>query len=197
MYDPADNDSVITELILAGKAGNSKALTSLIELYSPSIHRVVYSIVRDENIVEDLAQETFLKMLAALKHYEFRAPFRSWLLRIAVNLCRDHLRKKKVRKIMTLFQVNEDSGEEQSFSGSEPDPATLFERVERKMLLEKALERLPQNSRVVLIMRELEELSYEEIAEILHWKMGTVKSRLFRARQELAKELSPHREEIK
>lgn len=195
MYEPARNDE-LTDLIIAGKQGDRVAMTQLIEHFSPSVHRLIYSIIRDGAIVEDLAQETFIKMLLAIENYEFRAPFRSWLMRITVNLCRDHLRKKKVRSIMSFFKTNEETGEQQSFTDSAPDPSMLFDQNERKKILMTALERLPEASRLILIMRELEQLSYEEIVDVLGWKMGTVKSRLFRARQELLDELSPHREDL-
>lgn len=184
------------ELILAGKQGDESALTQLIELYAPFVHRLIFSIVRDDSVVEDLAQDAFIKMLTAIENYEFRAPFKSWLTRIAVNVCRDHLRKKKVRSIMNFFKVNEETNEEQSFMDESPNPVMLLEKDERKKILLRAMERLPASSRMILVLRELNQLSYEEIAAALGWKMGTVKSRLFRARQELLQELAPYREDL-
>ncbi|MDZ7370996.1 MAG: RNA polymerase sigma factor [candidate division KSB1 bacterium] len=184
------------ELILAGKQGDESALTQLIELYAPFVHRLIFSIVRDDSVVEDLAQDAFIKMLTAIENYEFRAPFKSWLTRIAVNVCRDHLRKKKVRSIINFFKVNEETNEEQSFMDEAPNPVMLLEKDERKKILLRAMERLPASSRMILVLRELNQLSYEEIAAALGWKMGTVKSRLFRARQELLQELAPYREDL-
>ena len=186
----------LTPIILAGKQGDRAALTKLIEHFAPSVHRLIYSIVRDSGLVEDLAQETFVKMLMAFEHYEFRAPFRSWLMRIAVNTCRDHLRKKKVRSIMSYFKTNEDTDEQQSFVDDAPDPSTVLDKHERQEILMNALQKLSETSRMILVLRELEQLSYEEIVQILGWKMGTVKSRLFRARQELLEALLPHREDL-
>lgn len=166
-------------------------------MYASSVHNLIYSIIHDSSIVEDLAQETFVRMFLSLQNYEFRAPFRSWLFRIAVNLCRDHIRKKKVRRIITRFQVDEESGEEQIFIDDDQDTAALIHNSERMQLVTEALEKLPESSRTVFVLRELKDLSYEEIAETLHWKIGTVKSRLFRARRELADILGPNLEELR
>ena len=184
------------ELLLASKKGDKDAMTQLINHFSPSVHNLIVSIVREPHAVQDLAQETFIRMLLNIKNYEFRAPFRAWLFRIAVNLCRDYLRKKKVRKIMTPFQTDPDTGEQQIFVDESADPIKSFEDNERMKLIYKAIDKLPKSSRVVLVMREIQQLSYDEIAEILNWKIGTVKSRLFRARRELAEILSPQLEEL-
>ncbi len=184
------------ELLLASKQGDKDAMTQLINQFSPSVHNLIFSIIREPHAAQDLAQETFIRMLLNIKNYEFRAPFRAWLFRIAVNLCRDYLRKKKVRKIMTPFQTDPDTGEQQIFVDESADPIKSFEDNERMKLIYKAIDKLPKSSRVVLVMREIQQLSYDEIAEILNWKIGTVKSRLFRARRELAEILSPQLEEL-
>ena len=196
MHDFSENER-LTALINASKKGDNDAMTKLINLYASSVHNLIFSIIRDNSVVEDLAQETFVRMFLSIHHYEFRAPFRSWLFRIAVNLCRDHLRKKKVRKIITRFQVDEETGEEQSFTDENQDPtAEIFEN-ERMQLITDALAKLPESSRIVFVLREMKDLSYEEIAEALKWKIGTVKSRLFRARRELADILGPNLEELR
>ncbi|MBN1478842.1 RNA polymerase sigma factor [candidate division KSB1 bacterium] len=196
MSDYSDNDTIVA-LIKAGKRGDHGALTRLIDMHASSVHNLIFSILHDNSVVEDLAQETFIRMFMSLHHYQFRAPFRSWLFRIAVNLCRDHLRKKKVRKIITRFQVDENSGEEQSFIDQDQDPTAFVQNSERMRLISNALEKLPESSRIVFVLREMKNLSYEEIAKTLSWKIGTVKSRLFRARRELADLLGPDLEELR
>lgn len=195
MVDFSENAELIS-LIEAGKNGDHDAMTKLINTFSSSVHNLIYSILHDSSVVEDLAQETFVRMFLSLHHYEYRAPFRSWLFRIAVNLCRDHLRKKKVRKIITRFQVDEDTGQVQKFVDEDQDPMARVQNSERMQLIMRALDKLPEASRIVFVLREMKDLSYEEIAETLHWKLGTVKSRLFRARRELAEILSPSLEDI-
>lgn len=191
-----ENDR-LAQLIDASKQGDNEAMTKLINSYASSVHNLIYSIIRDHSIVEDLAQETFVRMFLSIQHYEFRAPFRSWLFRIAVNLCRDHLRKKKVRKIVTRFQVDEETGEEQIFTDAEQDPSAAVDEGEQIRLVTDALAKLPESSRIVFVLREMKDLTYEEIAETLKWKIGTVKSRLFRARRELAEILGPRLEELR
>jgi len=187
----------LTGLISAGKKGDNDAMTQLINMHASSVHNLIYSIIRDNSIVEDLAQETFVRMFLSIHHYEFRAPFRSWLFRIAVNLCRDYLRKKKVRKIVNRFQIDEETGEEQTFVDNDQDPTAEIQNSERMKLITSALDKLSESSRIVFVLREMKDLSYEEIAETLNWKIGTVKSRLFRARRELAEILGPNLEELR
>lgn len=190
-------ETEIAKLIQASKTGDHQAMSQLIDFYSSSVHKLIYSILRDSQIVEDLAQETFIRMLTSLDHYEFRAPFHAWLYRIAVNLCRDHLRKKKVRHIVGRFKFDEESGAEEEFVDPHQDPTADVQNSEKWQLIENALSRLHDSSRTVFVLREIKDLSYEEIAETLNWKIGTVKSRLFRARRELADLLGPHLEELR
>ena len=185
------------ELVNAGKSGDREAISQLVTTFAPSIHNLIFSIIRDGSVVEDLAQETFVRMLLSIDRYEFRAPFRSWLFRIAVNLCRDHMRKKKVRRIMTRFQIDQNTGEEQSFVDSEQDPTNKVHESERMHIINQALNKISESSRIVFVLREMKDLSYEEISESLGWKIGTVKSRLFRARRELAALLTPKMEELR
>jgi len=187
---PDDHD----KLVAAGKTGDLDAQTKLVEFYSTQVQNLIFSILRDANVVEDLAQETFIRMIQSLPGYESRAPFKAWLFRIAVNLCRDHLRKKKVRRIMHRFEVDPESGEEQQFTDDQLNPLQNAEQSEQMKLIKRALDKIPDASRTVFILREIEQLSYEEIAQTLSWRLGTVKSRLFRARKELAEILGPQLE---
>ena len=184
-------------LIVASKEGDYESLTKLIDTYSRIVHAVIYSIVNNKQTTEDLAQETFLKAINGLRSYEFRAPFKSWILRIAVNLCRDYLRRKKVRKIILPFGDKDDQVDETIFFDDSGNPSDELDKKERISHLQKAIGQLPLELKKVLILRDIQELSYEEIAEALGWRIGTVKSRLFRARNELHKSLSPIWEEIK
>ncbi len=191
------DEEKIDKLVQASKEGDQTAMSELVTLYAPSVHNLIFSIIRDSTIVEDLAQETFVRMLLSIEKYEFRAPFKSWLFRIAVNLCRDHMRKKKVRRIITRFQVDRESGEEQSFIDEEQDSSKMVHESEQMDIIFTALNKISEYSRIVFTLREMKGLSYEEISETLGWKIGTVKSRLFRARRELAELLGPHLEDLR
>jgi len=175
------------ELIRAAQSGDEKAISQLIKLYEGNVHGLIYSIVGFRDVAQDLSQETFLRMLVALPRYEFRAPFRAWLFRIAVNQCRDYLRKKRVRSIVTFL---DDNSEHREISDISQSPAQDVESRETMDHILKCLSRLPVNLRTVFILRDIQDLSYEEIADTLKWRMGTIKSRLFRARKELALLLS-------
>ncbi len=187
----------LRQIIMESKSGDRNAMSQLVTIFAPSVHNLIFSIIRDASVVEDLAQETFIRMLMSIEGYEFRAPFRSWLFRIAVNLCRDYMRKKKVRRIITRFQNNDETGEEQSFIDRDQDPTRQVQENERMQMVARALNKVPESSRIVFILREMKDMSYEEISETLGWKIGTVKSRLFRARRELAELLRPHLEELR
>jgi len=184
-------------LIVAGKNGDNDALTKLIQSHSELVHSVIYSILGNRDIVQDIAQETFLRMISAIDHYEFKAPFRAWLIRIAVNLCRDHMRRKKVRRIITGFQRSDEQQQEREFIDKSQNPHKDLIVQERMEHLQSALLKLPSQLRIVFVLRDIQDLSYDEIAGTLNWRLGTVKSRLFRARKELAKILSPYREDFK
>jgi RNA polymerase sigma-70 factor, ECF subfamily len=184
-------------LIVASKEGDYASLTKLIDTYSKIVHSVIYSIVNNRQLAEDLAQETFLKVINGLHSYEFRAPFKSWILRIAINLCRDYLRRKKVRRIILPFTENDDQVDESIFFDDSKIPDDDLMKKERLEYLHEAIAHLPSDLKQVLVLRDIQEFSYEEIAETLGWRIGTVKSRLFRARSELHKKLSPIWEDVK
>lgn len=182
------------DLVLASQAGDEAAITRLIDLHAEAVQGFIFALLGDKDLVADLAQDTFLRAFLAIKKYEFRAPFRSWLFRIAMNLCRDQLRKRKVRKIMGSFHHPVDE-EEIDYIDPQPDALANLEQKERAALVHKALAQLPDPLRQVLVLRDLQELSYEEMAQLLRWRMGTIKSRLFRARKELAHLLKEYMEE--
>jgi RNA polymerase sigma-70 factor, ECF subfamily len=182
------------DLIKASQAGDNAAMARLINLHADAVHGFIMSMIADRSLVQDLAQETFLRALLAIKKYEFRAPFRSWLFRIAMNLCRDHLRKRKVRTIISSYQGS-DRQEDREFRDPQLDALQLAVQNERNQALYRALQRLPDALRRVVVLRDLQEFSYDEIAQLLHWNLGTVKSRLFRARRELAKLMEPYLED--
>ena len=183
------------KLIEKSIQGDRDAMSKLVNYYAPDVHRFIFSMLRDADATDDLAQDTFIRMVTNISSYEHRAPFKSWLFRIAVNVCRDHLRKKKVRRIVSRFAIDRDSGEEQEFADESPNPLRQVQSLEQRELIEKALQKLPASSRQVFVLREMQEFSYEEIAQALGWRLGTVKSRLFRARKELAELIGPQLED--
>ncbi|MBN2356450.1 sigma-70 family RNA polymerase sigma factor [candidate division KSB1 bacterium] len=183
------------DLIKASQRGDVKAAGKLVEAHAQAVHDFLFHLCGNRHLTEDLAQDTFLRALTALKHYQFRAPLRAWLFRIAINLYRDQRRRKIVRNIVSSYHDNEQEAENIVSNTSVQTPHAELERKERFAHLYKAMQKLPESLRTVIIMRDLQELSYEEITQVLHWRLGTVKSRLFRARKELAELLSDFWEE--
>jgi RNA polymerase sigma-70 factor, ECF subfamily len=180
------------ELIKASQAGDQAAVSKLVSLHAPAVYGFLFHLCRDRVLSEDLAQETFLRALQALKKYQFRAPFRAWLFRIAVNLFRDDRRRSTVRKLIDSDVTDQ---ENLHLVTMEPGPDAVLEQKERTSELYRALDQLPHSLRLVIVMRDLQEMSYSEISEALDWRPGTVKSRLFRARQELAELMRPFGED--
>lgn len=180
------------ELIRAAQKGDRSAVARLVSIHTQELFSFLLYLCGNRTMAEDLTQETFLRALQALKNYQFRAPFRAWLFRIAVNLHRDERRRHLVRK-----PVEHDVSDEESMHlyTSDPGPDAVAEHNEQVQALYSALALLPPALRTVIIMRDLQELSYIEIGDALGWRPGTVKSRLFRARKELAARLQPLWEE--
>lgn len=184
------------DLIIASQRGDVKAVSRLVQAHAQAVHDFLFYLCGNRHLCEDLAQETFLRALTALGNFQFRAPFRAWLFRIAINLFRDHRRRQMVRSIVSSYHNDEKDGENLVSTHPAHTPLGELERKERFDHLHRAMRRLPESLRTVLILRDLQELSYDEIARTLHWRLGTVKSRLFRARKELADSLSYLWEEI-
>lgn len=137
---------------------------------------------------EDLCQETFAKAYKAWDRFEGRSQVSTWLYRIAVNTWKNKLRGRKL-KFFSLFATKDEDDEPRDYEGNDPAPDEGLQKNEEREILFKALGQLNTDERVVLTLRDLEERSYEEISEILNLPAGTVKSRLFRARERLREKL--------
>ena len=177
-------------LITLFQQGERSAFRVLVERYQSRIKNLIYSIFHEPDVIDDLAQEVFIKAYEALPHFRFQSSFYTWLYRIAVNRSRDELRKRKVRRLFSLQALLESSDHELgSKLAVEPRDTEVQE------LIASALKTLPERFRTVIILKDIDGLSYEEIAEVLQCEMGTVKSRLFRARATLRNVLKPLLEE--
>lgn len=176
-------------LIRAVKAGDTEAFAQLVRAYEKQVYSLCLRMVSDPADAEDLAQEAFVKSWQGLEFYKFEAAFSTWLYRLTTNLCIDHLRKKKRRP--TLSMTVEEAGEpvQLDFPDTAPQPEEVVLGRERQQLLAQAMERLDVEGRAILTLRVVDGLSYEQIAQVLDIKVGTVKSRLARARDRLRKNL--------
>ena len=169
------------ELIAAVLAGSESAFAELIGRYQDRVFRLLSRYTRDRDESEDLAQEVFLKVFRKLHTFSQESAFFTWLYRITVNTATDHVSKRSRRRLQ-LVEDNAilDEGQPRAEAASVDQPLLDAELAE---VTRSILDGLPEKYRSILVLREYEELSYTEIAEVLGIQLGTVESRLFRARQ--------------
>ncbi|MFQ5903073.1 MAG: RNA polymerase sigma factor [Candidatus Binatia bacterium] len=169
------------DLVQRSQGGDRLAFNQLVLKYRNRVMGVATRMLGDRVEAEDLAQDVFVKVYHGLQGFQGEALFSTWLYRVTANSCLNRRRRRKRESQVT--QVVDDP--ERVFSDRASNPHTLLERKELKVFLEKAIQALPQEQRMVLILRDIEGLSYEEIADSLGLELGTVRSRLHRARLEV------------
>ncbi len=174
-------------LITMFQAGEKKVFRILVERYQEKIRNLLYSIFNNVDFIDDIAQEIFIKVYEALPKFRFESSFYTWLYRIAINKSRDEMRKKKIRKYFSLQVLLEiPNNDVQRRMSVAPDDSIFT-----KEMLQKALQKIPENYRMPIVLKDMDGFSYEEIAEMLECEIGTVKSRLFRGRVMLKDFLEP------
>jgi RNA polymerase sigma-70 factor (ECF subfamily) len=188
------------ELMLSCRDGDEGAFETLYRRYEKPIFSFVYRMVLSAADAEDLCQETFLKAIRAKKKYRKTAKFKTWLFNIALNLCRDRIRRMKFRShtslnCHTFSQDSEEIRKQQSFCDSSADPTKRAETAEMKTLVQQAFRKLPEQQRTVVILRQYHALKFSEIAEIMNCPLGTAKSLNHRGREKLIKALSKYVEQ--
>lgn len=176
------------QLIAQARAGNKAAFSKLVEKYYQMVYGVSYGVLNSHEDARDAAQEIFLKVFHQIIKFEGKSKFKTWLYRIAVNASIDMARKRK--PVDSLNEVREGDDDENEPLVRVPDkgplPRDSMAKDELREVFREALGQLTPDHRVVLVLREWEELSYEEIAAMLQIDMGTVMSRLFYGRKKLA-----------
>jgi RNA polymerase sigma-70 factor, ECF subfamily len=183
VVNDADND-----LIKQFLAGREQAFEDLVYRYERKVYSLCYQYVGNQEDALDLAQETFLRVYRFLPRFRFDAAFSTWIYRLAVNTCLDFLRKEKHHRSLSLdapVKLAEGEAVDREVAGEEPTPAEELERKELRREIHKALEKLPEEQRLPIILKEFQELSYEEIAALLQVPLGTVRSRISRGRIKL------------
>lgn len=180
-------DSSEEDLIHRAQEGNRKAFGLLVDRYYEMVYAVVYGVLHHHEAARDVTQEVFLKVFREISKFEQKSKFKTWLYRIAVNRAIDQQRRERYE--ISLERSQEEEGEEEKPPLEMPDkaagPRELASQEEMKAEMEKALRELSADHRAVLVLREWEGLSYEEIAEALNCEAGTVMSRLHYARKKL------------
>jgi RNA polymerase sigma-70 factor (ECF subfamily) len=178
-------------LITLFQQGERDAFRVLVERYHARIKNLIYSIFHEPDIIDDLAQEVFIKAYQSLPHFRFQSSFYTWLYRIAVNKSRDELRKRRVRRLISLQAMMEAREHEVDETLKvQPDDSEL------QQLIARGLQALPEKFRLPIILKDVDGLSYEEMAEVMECEIGTVKSRLSRARALLREALKPYLKEM-
>jgi len=177
-------------LIKQARAGDQKAFEKLLTKYRNLVYHVMMRMVRNPQEAEDLCQEAFIKAFGALASFNEEFAFSTWLMKIATNNCIDFLRKKKLRtySIDEPIQYKEEKVQVE-LPDREPSPERQMLDEERSKMINDAIQSLPPRYRHVIVLRHKEEKSYEEIAELLKLPLGTVKARIFRAREMLNKKM--------
>ena len=190
-----DSDAVLVERTVAG---DQKAFELLVIKYQRRIQRLIGRMVRDVDLVEDIAQETFIRAYRALAQFRGDAQFYTWLYRIAVNTAKKALmdlkRDPTISENSFKYGRSEDSDEtsplENELISSETPDAVLASK-EIAQVVNAVMEALPEELRQAITLREIEGLSYEEISEAMNCPIGTVRSRIFRAREAISLKVKP------
>jgi RNA polymerase sigma-70 factor (ECF subfamily) len=167
----------IRQIIAKCKEGDIGSFEQLVNQYSTRVSNIIYQTLGSPNDVDDLTQDVFIKVFRNIKYFREDSQFFTWLYRIAVNTVWDYLRKQKHRKTVPIENIA-------------PLPfEAKKENKELKELLHAQIQELPENYRIVLILKDIEGMSYKEICDVLNCRIGTVESRLFRAREFLKEKL--------
>ena len=181
-------DTPEAELVRRCQNGDEAAFRQIVERHQSKVYSIIYGILRNRNDAEDIAQQVFAKIYFSIKGFDFRSSLITWVYKITVNECYDYLRKQKVRKLVYESDLAEDDARtmENSSVAVEKRPA-VDKRMERRDYLMKLLSKVSEEERSLLIHKEVEGLTVEELAEMTGLNENTIKVKLFRARQKLVK----------
>jgi RNA polymerase sigma-70 factor, ECF subfamily len=193
MTQQADADALLVE---RAKRGEVSAFEMLVVKYQRRIERLIARMVRDGDLVQDIAQETFIRAYRALPQFRGDSAFYTWLYRIAVNTAKKALvDKKRDPVVLESALVSTEDGEEPSRAENElsdgETPEAMLASKEIAATVNAAIDALSEDLRQAIVLREIEGLSYEEIADVMNCPIGTVRSRIFRAREAIANKLRP------
>lgn len=172
--NPQDENRLIRQF----KAGDSSTFEPIVKTYQDRIYNLCRYFLGNSQDAEDAAQDVFIKAFRHLNYFKPEASLYTWLYRIGVNTCLDHKRKLRPEPLKNESQV-------EGLASTEPSPERNYQSKEIGQAIQSALEHLSKNSRAIIVLKEIEGLPYEEIAEVLNTSIGTIKSRLSRAREEL------------
>jgi RNA polymerase sigma-70 factor (ECF subfamily) len=179
-------------------ADNRTAFNRLVLKYKDMVFNLCFRLLGDYDEANDCAQEIFIKVFNNLKKFKFESSFTTWLYRISVNTCKNNLSSLTSRMKKKMMSLDNPGIDNESLTGSNYridahdnsyNPAELYEKKEREIIIQEAVDSLKDKEKILIVLRDIEGKAYEEIAEITGLNMGTVKSGLARARQELRDKL--------
>jgi RNA polymerase sigma-70 factor (ECF subfamily) len=175
-------------LVRRVQTGDEMAFREIVERYQAKIYSIIYGILRNHNDAEDIAQQVFAKVYFSIRNFDFRSSLLTWIYKITVNECYDYLRKKKVRKLVYESDFSEEDALRMENSDAAIEPAgPIDERLANRDLVTKLLAKIPEEDRSLLMLKEVEGHSVEELAQMTGMNENTIKVKLFRARQKLLK----------
>lgn len=180
------NDEAL--LVRRAQGGDQMAFREIVERFQAKVFSIIYGILRNRNDAEDIAQQVFAKVYFSLPNFDFRSSLLTWIYKITVNECYDYLRKKKVRKLVYESDFSEEESQRIQNSEASTDAEPLVdERLAQRDLVMKLLEKVSEEDRNLILLKEVEGHSVEELAEMTGMNENTIKVKLFRARQKLVK----------
>lgn len=182
----------VKTLVKRAQKGDLAAFEDLVRMYQRRVYGLSLQMLGHHDDAQDLAQEVFIRAYRSLGNFRNEADFGTWLHRIAVNLCLNHKRSMGRASVVSLDEplTTEDGSIRREIQDGRPDPLESLEKLEFRESIERALNDLSYDHRAVLVLREIYGYGYEEIASMLNCSLGTVKSRLNRARQAMVKKLT-------
>ncbi|MGL4791623.1 MAG: sigma-70 family RNA polymerase sigma factor [Anaerotignaceae bacterium] len=194
----SENKDILT-LIEKAQQGDSQAFGKLVQSHERFVYNVIYRMISNPEDAKDISQEVFIKAFKYIGKFDGKASFSTWLYRIAVNACIDELRKRKGKDTVSVeaqLELEENSVKMQ-FADESSNVEDKIIAKEGLTLIKEAMEKISQEHKTIIVLRDIEGLSYAEIAEITETSLGTVKSRLARARKALKEIIIEMREQNK
>lgn len=178
------------QLVRSVLAGDDKAFNELVQLHQRFVFNLCYRLLGDHDEANDCAQDVFVAVFRSLGSFRFESAFRTWLYRVAVNTCKNRMRSLEYRVRSRRIRMDADNESRiREIRDKRPSPAGELKRKELARLIQAAINRLPADQKLVVVLRDMEGRTYDEIVEITGFKLGTLKSKLSRARLRLRQAL--------
>ncbi len=179
----AQND---LQLVKQFKNGDERAFNDLVNSYKKQIYHIILRMIRNSDDAMDLAQDTFIRAYKNINNFKEESSFYTWIYRIAVNLCLNHIKRNKIKSWLSFDEIPK------PIKAKKDNPVRETERIELQELINEAVRNLPERQRAIFIMRYYEDMSHKEIAKILDRSEGAVKAGYFHAVKKLQKELAAY-----